>query len=208
MEDTLETAEPECEVSDVDDVETLEETDTPPKRKLNNLWNFFVHNKVDSSPREIDSQKKENLEREKSEPKANGSVPKQQEDDGTNERDEKRDRSGVQFDSENEQDIILPGLDNLNGSLSQKTRENNHINKTERCITPVESHNKDRDGVPVEKDKIEKHNDIWTGLPRQSLQGDIDYPVADLLGTAISQGKQVTVIFLFNIVTILRTDHY
>ena len=195
MNDTWEPAEPEFEGSDV---ETLEVSDSPPKRKLNNLWNFLVHNKVDSSPKEIESQKKESVEREKSKLMPNGPVPNQQGDDGPNEREEEKSRDEVEFDSENEKDIPLPGMDILNESLSQKSTKNNHINKTEHHITPVnngESHNKDRDGV--ETDKIEKHNDTWTGLPHLSLQGDIDHPLADFLGTAISEGKNVTLVFLF-----------
>ena len=197
MDDTWEPAEPEFEGSDV---ETLEVTDSPPKRKLNNLWNFLVHNKVDSSPKEIKSQKKESVEREKSEPMPNGPVPNQQGDDGPNERDEEKSRGEVEFDSENEKDIPLPVMDILNESLSQKSMKNNHINKTEHHITPVsngESHNKDRDSA--ETDKIEKHNDTWTGLPPLSLQGDMNNPVADFQGTGILQGNKVTLGFLFTL---------
>ena len=179
------------------DMESAEQK-SKSKRKLNNMWNFFVHNKVEDVDSKNTKDRENDLNKhlseiEKEDLKRNGDVQKasmdKEETDRLSEKDsvildsEKVNEIGLNMpDSVNMYETIIPDKDTANGSLGSGERS---IKKE------YGTQNRDdqrHDDVGDNEDNTRKeYQNILSRLASRTTQSNIEDPTADVI-SAMKRG--------------------
>ena len=186
----------------MDETENLEmelvEQKSKPKRKLNNMWNFFVHNKVEDVESKNTKDRENDLNKdlnkiEKQDVKRNGDVQKASMD--KEETDRLSEKDSIILDSEkvNEVGLNIAGSVNMYETIIlDKDTENGSLCSGERSIKKeYGTQNRDdqrHDDVGDNEDSTRKeHQNILSRSASRTTQSDVEAPTADVI-SAIKRG--------------------